>query len=70
MERRSDNDRQAGRETRRAAVRQVQAFLGPYRRTRRREADTAVLLRQAGTPESLIGPTDGSAADSRSGAVE
>jgi len=56
MERRSDQDRQAGREARRAAVRRVQAFLGPYRRTRRREPDTATLLRQAGTPEALIGP--------------
>ena len=56
MERRSNLERQAGREARRAAVRRIEEFLGPYRRTRPREADTAALLREAGTSEALIGP--------------
>jgi hypothetical protein len=59
MERRSDEERQAGREVRRAAVREVEEFLGPYRRTRPRKAEKAVLLRLAGTPETLVGPIEG-----------
>lgn len=59
MERRSDEERQAGREARRVAVREVEAFLGPYRRTRPRKVEKAVLLRQAGTPETLVGPIEG-----------
>jgi hypothetical protein len=49
----------ATREAALARIRMVDAaFGGPYRRERPRDPDEATMLRDIGTPEELIGPTD------------
>jgi hypothetical protein len=50
---------QASRAANRAWAEKVRRALGPAVRTRPRDPDEARLLREAGTPERLIGPTDG-----------
>jgi hypothetical protein len=48
----------AAKPANRAWAENVRRALGPAARTRRRNADEGRVLREAGTPERLIGPSD------------
>lgn len=49
---------QASKAANRAWAEKVRRALGPVVRARPRNADEARVLREAGTPERLIGPSD------------
>ena len=55
--RRSFREWQAARAANKRWASKVKDALGPLQRTRPRDRDEARLLREAGTPERLIGPT-------------
>jgi hypothetical protein len=49
----------SGRDEARRRLEPLRRAFGPYRRDRPRDAETARLLRERGTPEDLIGPERG-----------